>query len=140
MEEIPILEMLRDPKYYVMCFNLIVFSITNSAVTNFNPLIISGYGFSRSKTALMSSPQAAVALVAQVSATILMVYVPNIRCILWFLSTLPALAGAVMIRSKIPNSIVLLIEFELTTVRLPSSGHPDTTYCFPCRCLYDGLL
>ena len=33
-------------------------------MTNFNPLIIAGYGFSRTKTVLMATPQAAVAMVS----------------------------------------------------------------------------
>lgn len=69
----------------------------------FNPLIISGYGFSQSKTTLMATPQAAVALVAQVFCTTLAFFIPNIRCVLWVLGTLPALAGAVMIHGKEPN-------------------------------------
>ena len=63
----------------------------------FNPLIIAGYGFSASKATLMATPQAAVALVAQIISTTLTFYVPNIRCVLWVLSTFPALTGAIMI-------------------------------------------
>lgn len=48
----------------------------------------------------MATPQAAVAFVAQVICTALAYLVPNIRCILWTLSSLPALAGAIMIHSK----------------------------------------
>jgi len=66
----------------------------------FNPLIIAGYGFSKSKTTLMATPQAGVAFVAQVICTALAYFVPNIRCVLWTLSSLPALAGAIMIHSK----------------------------------------
>lgn len=76
------------------------FAVTNAGITNFNPLIISGYGFSRTKTVLMASPQAAVAIVAQVTATVIMLYVPNVRCIIWVLSTLPAIAGTVMIHCE----------------------------------------
>lgn len=49
----------------------------------------------------MATPQAAVALVAQVFCTTLAFFIPNIRCILWVVGTLPALAGAVMIHGKI---------------------------------------
>jgi hypothetical protein len=74
-------------------------SITNAGITNFNPLIISGYGFSQTKTTLMATPQAAVAFVAQIIATAFTFLVPNIRCLLWVLSCFPALAGSVMIHS-----------------------------------------
>lgn len=80
------------------------FAVTNAGITNFNPLIISGYGFSRTKTVLMASPQAALAIVAQVTATVIMLYVPNVRCIIWVVSTFPAIAGAVMIRCKLCSS------------------------------------
>ncbi|EOD45818.1 putative allantoate permease protein [Neofusicoccum parvum UCRNP2] len=92
-----ILEAVRDPKYWCVVVFTIAQSITNAGITNFNPLIISGYGFSQSKTTLMATPQAAVALVAQVFCTTLAFFIPNIRCVLWVLGTLPALAGAVMI-------------------------------------------
>ncbi|OWP05989.1 hypothetical protein B2J93_6313 [Marssonina coronariae] len=94
-----VLEALRDPKYWCVAVFVIAQSITNAGITNFNPLIIAGYGFSASKTTLMATPQAAVAFVAQVICTTATFYVPNIRCLLWTLSCLPALAGAVMIRT-----------------------------------------
>jgi hypothetical protein len=84
----------------VIAIAVTAFAVTNAGITNFNPLIISGYGFSQQKTSLMAAPQAAVAIVAQVSATVVMLYVRNVRCILWTLSTLPAIAGTVMIHSK----------------------------------------
>ncbi|CAH0057664.1 unnamed protein product [Clonostachys solani] len=90
-------EALKDPKYWALSIGVMAFAVTNAGITNFNPLIISGYGFSRTKTVLMASPQAAVAIVAQVTATVIMLYVPNVRCIIWVLSTLPAIAGTVMI-------------------------------------------
>lgn len=93
-------EAIKDPKYWVLAIAIMAFSVTNAGITNFNPLIISGYGFSETKTTLMASPQAAVAIVAQVTATVIMLYVPNVRCIIWTLSTFPALAGTVMIHSK----------------------------------------
>ncbi|TVY30249.1 putative transporter [Lachnellula hyalina] len=92
-----VLEALKDPKYWCVALFVIAQSITNAGITNFNPLIIKGYGFSASKTTLMATPQAAVALVAQIFCTTLTFYIPNIRCILWVLSALPALAGAIMI-------------------------------------------
>lgn len=46
----------------------------------------------------MATPQAAVALVAQITFSFIALYVPNVRCILWFISCLPALIGAVLIR------------------------------------------
>jgi hypothetical protein len=45
----------------------------------------------------MATPQAAVALVAQIIATTITFLVPNVRCILWILSSFPALAGTIMI-------------------------------------------
>jgi len=56
----------------------------------------------------MATPQAAVALVAQIFCTTLTFYIPNIRCILWVLSALPALAGAIMIHGMhlIPSGIL----------------------------------
>lgn len=91
---------LKDPKYWVLSAAVMAFAVTNAGITNFNPLIISGYGFSKTKTVLMASPQAAVAIVAQVSATAIMLYVPNVRCIIWIISTFPIIAGTVMIHSK----------------------------------------
>jgi hypothetical protein len=81
---------------------IVCYAVTNAGVTNFNPLIISGYGFSPTKTTLMASPQAAVAFVVQFSATFAMLYIDNLRCIVWAVSALPAIAGTVMIRSKTP--------------------------------------
>lgn len=78
-------------------------SITNAGITNFNPLIISGFGYSQSKTTLMATPQAAVALVAQVVLSLMALYIPNIRCLLWMLSCLPALAGAIMVHGVSPD-------------------------------------
>jgi hypothetical protein len=45
----------------------------------------------------MATPQAAVALVGQVMLSAIAFFVPNVRCALWMLACLPALAGAVMI-------------------------------------------
>jgi hypothetical protein len=78
-------------------------SITNAGITNFNPLIISGFGYSQSKTTLMATPQAAVALVVQVVLSLMALYIPNIRCLLWMLSCLPALAGAIMVHGVSPD-------------------------------------
>lgn len=83
------------------------FAVTNAGITNFNPLIISGYGFSETKTTLMAAPQAAVAMVAQTVATLIMLYMPNMRCLLWSASMLPAIAGTVMIHGK-SSSILCL--------------------------------
>ncbi|KAF4301535.1 Major facilitator superfamily [Botryosphaeria dothidea] len=90
-------EAVRDPKYWCVVVFTIAQSITNAGITNFNPLIISGYGYSQAKTTLMATPQAAVAFVAQVFCTTLAFFVPNTRCVLWTVGTLPALAGSVMI-------------------------------------------
>ncbi|KUL83733.1 hypothetical protein ZTR_08642 [Talaromyces verruculosus] len=99
-----VLEVLRDPKYWVVAIYVVAQSITNAGITNFNPLIISGYGFSQTKTTLMATPQAAVAFVAQIIATTIAFLVPNVRCLLWVLSCFPALAGSVMIHTLDINS------------------------------------
>lgn len=65
----------------------------------FNPLIISGFGFSTEKTSLLASPQAAVATFFPIVSSIVADLVPNIRCLIWVLSTLPGIIGAVLIRS-----------------------------------------
>ncbi|KAL2419246.1 putative transporter [Exophiala dermatitidis] len=92
-------EAVRDLRYWIIVVQVLAWSIVNSGITNFNPLIISGYGFSKSKTVLMATPQAAIAFVAQISCATLAYFIPNIRCLIWTLSCLPALAGAVMIHS-----------------------------------------
>lgn len=120
------LEALRDPKYWVLAVATMAFSVTNAGITNFNPLITSGYGFSPTQTALMSSPQAAVAIVAQVSATVIMLYVRNVRCIIWVVSTFPAIAGTVMIRSKFcvseypPPGLTQLLALDIVKYRTAS--------------------
>ncbi|KAF2721088.1 MFS general substrate transporter [Polychaeton citri CBS 116435] len=92
-------EALADPKYWVTCIFVVAQSITNAGITNFNPLVIRGFGFSQSKTTLMATPQAGVAFVAQIIATAITFYVPNIRCLLWVLTCLPALCGAIMVHT-----------------------------------------
>ena len=90
-------ESLQDPKYWIIVAFIICQSITNAGITNFNPLIIKGFGFSPLKTTLLASPQAAVALIGGVMVTAICMWVDNIRCLLWFLACLPALAGAIMV-------------------------------------------
>ena len=92
-----IVDALTDPKYYTLMIFVIAQSITNAGITNFNPLIISGYGFSQAKTTLLATPQAAVAMVAQALFTALTFFIPNIRCLLWVISSLVALAGAIIV-------------------------------------------
>lgn len=92
-----ILDALTDPRYYILMTFAIAQAITNAGITNFNPLIISGYGFSQAKTTLLATPQAAVAMVAQAIFTTLAFYIPNIRCLLWVISSLIAMAGAIMV-------------------------------------------
>ncbi|GAA6062584.1 hypothetical protein JCM10212_004179 [Sporobolomyces blumeae] len=91
------IEAVKSPRYWILILFAIAQSITNAGVTNFNPLIIGGFGFSPSRTTLMATPQAAVALVAQVSFSIVAYYVPNIRCLLWMISCVPAIVGCVLI-------------------------------------------
>lgn len=90
-------ECLLDPKYYITVAFIICQSICNAGVTNFNPLIIKGFGYSALKTTLMGTPQAAVALGGGIIVTAICMFIENIRCLLWFLSCLPALAGAIMV-------------------------------------------
>lgn len=98
-----IFESLKDPKYYIIVAFIICQSITNAGITNFNPLIIKGFGFSALKTTLMASPQAAVALGGGIIVTALCMWIENIRCLLWVLSCLPALAGAIMVNKINPH-------------------------------------
>ncbi|KAJ5651425.1 Major facilitator superfamily domain general substrate transporter [Penicillium longicatenatum] len=99
-----ILEALTDPRYYILMTFVIAQSITNAGITNFNPLIISGYGFSQAKTTLLATPQAAVAMVAQALFTTLTFFVPNIRCLLWVISSLIAMAGAIVVHVVDPTT------------------------------------
>lgn len=92
--------LLPDPKYWCVAVYVVAQSMTNGGITNFNPLIITGYGFSQTKTTLMATPQAAVAFVAQIIATAISFLVSKVRCLLWVFSCFPALAGSVMIHSK----------------------------------------
>ncbi|KAL2671410.1 hypothetical protein Neosp_013996 [[Neocosmospora] mangrovei] len=95
-------EALKDTKYWCLAIFFIAQSITNAGITNFNPLIISGYGFSQAKTVLMATPQAAVAMVAQASMTAVALFVPNMRCIFWVISSGVAMAGAIMVKTLDP--------------------------------------
>lgn len=90
-------ESLLDPKYYITIAFIICQAITNAGITNFNSLIIKGFGFSALKTTLMGTPQAAVAMGGGIIVTALCMWIENVRCILWFLSCLPALAGSIMV-------------------------------------------
>ncbi|OJD32564.1 major facilitator superfamily transporter [Diplodia corticola] len=93
-----ILEALRDPKYWCISTFFITQAITNAGITQFNPLIISGYGFSRAKTVLMATPQAAIAMVAQAILTAITFWVPNLRCVFWVLASCVAMAGAATVK------------------------------------------
>ncbi|KAF7550317.1 hypothetical protein G7Z17_g5788 [Cylindrodendrum hubeiense] len=90
-------EALLDPKWLISSLGVFAYAITNASITNFNPLIIAGYGFSQSRTALMATPQAAIAMVAQASFSAVTLFVPNLRCFFWVLSSCIALAGAIMV-------------------------------------------
>ncbi|KAM0329264.1 hypothetical protein ACHAQA_004568 [Verticillium albo-atrum] len=94
-----ILETLRDPKCYCIWACAFGYAIANAGVTNFNPLIIAGYGFSRTKTVLMATPQAAVAMVSGAILTAITFWIPNVRCIFWIFSSLVGMAGAIMVHS-----------------------------------------
>ncbi|KAM0362913.1 hypothetical protein ACHAPY_011437 [Fusarium culmorum] len=94
-----ILECLRDPKCYCIWLGALGYAVTNAGVTNFNPLIIAGYGFTKTKTVLMATPQAAVAMVSQALLTTIALYLPNLRCIFWIGGALMGMVGAIMVHS-----------------------------------------
>lgn len=94
-----ILEAVRDPKCWCIWACALGYAVANAGVTNFNPLIIAGYGFSRTKTVLMATPQAAVAMVAGAALTAVTFWVPNVRCIFWVLASLIGMAGAIMVHT-----------------------------------------
>ncbi|KAI1614162.1 hypothetical protein EDD36DRAFT_464013 [Exophiala viscosa] len=78
--------------------------VTASGITNFNPLIIKGFGYSVQRTNLLAAPQAAVGIAGQVIFSILAYYIPNTRCLWWMIGTLPALVGAVIIHTVDVNT------------------------------------
>ncbi|KAF5983765.1 allantoate permease [Fusarium coicis] len=78
-----IFEALRDPKCYCIWLGVFGYALANAGITNFNPLIIAGYGFSKTKTVLMATPQAAVAMISQAILTTIAFFIPNLRCIFW---------------------------------------------------------
>lgn len=45
----------------------------------------------------MAAPQASVAFISQMTCAAIACFVANISCLIWILSNIPALAGAVMI-------------------------------------------
>lgn len=94
-----ILESLRDPKCYCIWLGVFGYALANAGITNFNPLIIAGYGFSKTKTVLMATPQAAVAMISQAILTAIAFFIPNLRCIFWIGGALMGLVGAVMVHS-----------------------------------------
>lgn len=94
-----IYEFLRDPKYYIIVIFILSYGITNSGITNFNPLIIQGFGYSQAQTTLLATPQAAVCMVSGVLASLIVLYTKNLRCISWVVSCLPCIAGVVIVHS-----------------------------------------
>ncbi|OMP85182.1 putative transporter [Diplodia seriata] len=99
-----ILEALRDPKYWVTATFFTAQAIANAGITQFNPLIISGYGFSRAQTVLLATPQAAVAMAAQASLTAVTLRAPNLRCVFWVLASGVAMAGAAVVKGVDPSA------------------------------------
>ncbi|RAQ99514.1 asparagine synthase [Stemphylium lycopersici] len=93
-----IFEATKDAKYWLIVIFAIAQSITNAGITNFSPLIISGFGYSRGYTLLLAAPQGGIALVVQVAASIATLYMTDSRCLLWILSCIPAFIGVLMIR------------------------------------------
>ncbi|EXJ84622.1 hypothetical protein A1O3_05292 [Capronia epimyces CBS 606.96] len=98
------LEALRSIKFWVMILLVLAQGITAAGITNFNPLIIKGFGFSTQRTNLLAAPQAAVGIVAQVALSLLAYFIPNSRCFWWIVGTMPALAGAIVIHSVDVNT------------------------------------
>ncbi|KAG9256611.1 major facilitator superfamily domain-containing protein [Emericellopsis atlantica] len=92
-----VFEALRDPKCWCIWLCALGYAVVNAGVTNFNPLIIAGYGFSQTKTVLMATPQAAVAMVAGATLTAITFWVPNMRCIFWIIASLIGMGGAIMV-------------------------------------------
>lgn len=80
------------------------YAVANAGITNFNPLIIAGYGFSPTRTTLMATPQAAVAMVAGAALTTVSLFRPRLRCAFWIASALAGLAGAVMVHALDPQT------------------------------------
>ncbi|KKY13953.1 putative allantoate permease [Diplodia seriata] len=99
-----ILEALRDPKYWVTATFFTAQAIANAGITQFNPLIISGYGFSRAKTVLLATPQAAIAMAAQAALTAVTLRAPNLRCVFWVLASAVAMAGAAVVKAVDPSA------------------------------------
>lgn len=98
-----ILESFRDPRCYCVWVCVFGYALANAGITNFNPLIISGYGFTPTKTTLMATPQAAVAMVAGAVLTTMSYFVPNLRCVFWAVSSVIGLCGAVMVHTLDPT-------------------------------------
>ncbi|KIW33176.1 uncharacterized protein PV07_00047 [Cladophialophora immunda] len=92
-------EALLSAKYWVLLAGVMAQGVTASGITNFNPLIIKGFGYSVQRTNLLAAPQAAVGIVGQVLCSVLAYYIPNTRCLWWMVGTLPALAGAIIIHA-----------------------------------------
>lgn len=93
-----IVEAAKDPKYWLVVVFAIAQAVTNAGITNFSPLIISGFGYSRGYTLLLATLQGGIALVVQVAASIATLHMSNSRCLLWVLSCAPAFAGVAIIR------------------------------------------
>lgn len=91
------METFRDPNAYCIWACAFGYAITNAGITNFNPLIISGYGFSETKTVLMATPQAAIAMIAAAVLSAVSFKVQNMRCVFWVSSSIIGLVGAVMV-------------------------------------------
>lgn len=98
------IEALMSLKFWTLILFIMAQGITAAGITNFNPLIIKGFGFSTQRTTLLAAPQAAVGIVAQVALSLLAYFIPNTRCLWWIVGTLPALAGAIIIHSVDVNT------------------------------------
>lgn len=51
-----IVEALKSPQYWLLVVFAVAQAITNAGITNFNPLIINGFGFSKVRTTVGTMP------------------------------------------------------------------------------------
>jgi hypothetical protein len=78
----------------------------NAGITNFNTLIIKGFGFSTYKTILLTTPQAAIAMAVSILCGTIPYFVNNIRSALIFITTGVTMAGIIMIYKIDPKKKV----------------------------------
>ncbi|ODV84811.1 hypothetical protein CANARDRAFT_200033 [[Candida] arabinofermentans NRRL YB-2248] len=92
-----VIESLTDPKYWLLIIFIIVQNFINSGVTNFNTLIIKGFGYSNYRTMLLATPQAAIAMFASLLAATVIYFTKNLRCLIICLTTSITMVGIIML-------------------------------------------